>query len=89
MMPAVTMQLIPGRPARREEGDGSRGGTGGCAAGRTLGVPVCVFFPKDRFAIDLDAKTVTCPAGVTVPIRARTGGRHAGTAASGARHRTA
>jgi hypothetical protein len=50
---------------------------------------VCVFFPKDRFAIDLDAKTVTCPAGVTVPIRARTGGRHAGTAASGARHRTA
>jgi hypothetical protein len=26
-------------------------------------------FPKDRFAIDLDARTVTCPAGVTVPIR--------------------
>jgi hypothetical protein len=26
-------------------------------------------FPKDRFAIDLDADTVTCPAGVTVTIR--------------------
>jgi hypothetical protein len=26
-------------------------------------------FPKDRFGIDLDAATVTCPAGVTVPIR--------------------
>jgi hypothetical protein len=26
-------------------------------------------FPKDRFDIDLDAATVTCPAGVTVPIR--------------------
>ena len=36
-------------------------------------------FPKDRFAIDLDGKTVTCPAGVTVPIRPATG-RHAGTA---------
>src|SRR5206468_11705854 len=37
-------------------------------------------FPKDRFAIDLGAKTVTCPAGITVPIRARTGGHHAGEA---------
>jgi Transposase DDE domain/Transposase domain (DUF772) len=36
-------------------------------------------FPKDRFTIDLDGKTVTCPAGVTVPIRPATG-RHAGTA---------
>ena len=26
-------------------------------------------FPKDCFTIDLDGKTVTCPAGVTVPIR--------------------
>ena len=34
-------------------------------------------FPKDRFTIDLDGKTVTCPAGVTVPIRAAAG-RHAG-----------
>ena len=40
-------------------------------------------FPKDRFAIDLDAKTVTCPAGVTVPIRPATG-RHAGAARFGA-----
>jgi hypothetical protein len=29
-------------------------------------------FPKDRFTIDLDSETVTCPAGVTVPIRATT-----------------
>ena len=36
-------------------------------------------FPKDRFTIDLDGKTVTCPAGVTVPIRPATG-RHAGAA---------
>jgi len=36
-------------------------------------------FAKDRFAIDLEAKTVTCPAGVTVPIAPATG-RHAGTA---------
>ena len=40
-------------------------------------------FPKDRFTIDLDGKTVTCPAGVTVPIRAATG-RHAGAARFGA-----
>jgi hypothetical protein len=40
-------------------------------------------FPKDRFTIDLDAKTVTCPAGVSVPIRPATG-RHAGTARFGA-----
>jgi hypothetical protein len=31
-------------------------------------------FPKDRFTIDLETKTVTCPAGVTVPIRPRPGG---------------
>ena len=41
-------------------------------------------FPKDRFAIDLDRKTVTCPAGVTVAIRARASGRHAGQARFGA-----
>lgn len=44
-------------------------------------------FPKDRFAIDLDGKTVTCPAGVTVPIRPGTG-RHAGTARFAAACRT-
>ncbi len=44
-------------------------------------------FPKDRFSIDLDGKTVTCPAGVTVPIRAATG-RHAGAARFGAACRT-
>ena len=44
-------------------------------------------FAKDRFSIDLDAKTVTCPAGVTVPIRPATG-RHAGTARFGAACRT-
>jgi hypothetical protein len=41
-------------------------------------------FAKDRFDIDLQAGTVTCPAGVTVLIRAREpGGRHAGTARFG------
>jgi hypothetical protein len=44
-------------------------------------------FPKDRFTIDLAGKTVTCPAGVTVPIRAATG-RHAGTARFAAACRT-
>jgi hypothetical protein len=39
-------------------------------------------FPKDR--IDLDARTVTCPAGVTVPIRASARERHAGAARFGA-----
>jgi IS5 family transposase len=42
---------------------------------------------KDRFTIDLDSKTVTCPAGVTVPIRAATG-RHGGTARFAAACRT-
>ena len=41
-------------------------------------------FPKDRFAIDLQAKTVSCPAGVTVPIRASGRDRHAGEARFGA-----
>jgi hypothetical protein len=36
-----------------------------------------------RFAIDLQAGTVTCPAGVTVPIRAGTG-RRTGAARFGA-----
>jgi hypothetical protein len=31
-------------------------------------------FPKDRFAIDLATGSVTCPAGVTVPIRRGGGG---------------
>ena len=44
-------------------------------------------FPKDRFAIDLDGKTVTCPAGITAPIRAATA-RHAGEARFGAACRT-
>ena len=44
-------------------------------------------FPKDRFTIDLDAKTVTCPAGITVPIRPAAG-RHAGAARFGAACRT-
>jgi len=44
-------------------------------------------FPQDRFAIDLDAGMVTCPAGLTVPIQAG-GGRHAGQASFGAACRT-
>jgi hypothetical protein len=31
-------------------------------------------YPKDRFGIDLEADTVTCPAGVTVSIRRRPDG---------------
>jgi hypothetical protein len=45
-------------------------------------------FPKDRFTIDLDGKTVTCPAGVTVPIRASGHKRHAGAARFGGACRT-
>jgi hypothetical protein len=45
-------------------------------------------FPKDRFAIDLDGKTVTCPAGITVPLRASGHDRHAGEARFGAACRT-
>jgi len=41
-------------------------------------------FPKDRFAIDLDSRAVTCPAGVTVPIRPSRRDRHAGEAKFGA-----
>src|SRR6266536_1538972 len=44
-------------------------------------------FPKDRFGIDLRAGTVTCPAGITAAIRARSG-RHAGAASFGAACRT-
>jgi hypothetical protein len=45
-------------------------------------------FPKDRFIIDLGGKTVTCPAGVTVPIRASGRERHAGEARFGVACRT-
>ena len=45
-------------------------------------------FPKDRFAIDLDARTVTCPAGITVPLRAGGRDRRAGEARFGAACRT-
>jgi hypothetical protein len=31
-------------------------------------------FPKDRFAIDLEGRTVTCPGAVTVPLRPTTDG---------------
>ncbi len=41
-------------------------------------------FPKDRFDIDLDGQTVTCPAGNTVPIRPRMSKRHTGQALFGA-----
>ncbi|MEU4344998.1 IS1182 family transposase [Nocardia sp. NPDC023852] len=40
------------------------------------------YFAKDRFTIDLDRRTVTCPAGVTATIGARTG-RRTGTACLG------
>jgi hypothetical protein len=41
-------------------------------------------FPKDRFAIDLGARTVTCPAGITVPLRPSGRDRQAGQARFGA-----
>jgi hypothetical protein len=44
-------------------------------------------FPKDRFGIDLQAGTVTCPAGITMAIGAPAG-RGVGTARFGAACRT-
>jgi hypothetical protein len=41
-------------------------------------------FSKDRFEVDLDGMTVTCPAGNTTPIRPRNSERHVGSAAFGA-----
>ncbi|MDT7761661.1 MAG: hypothetical protein QOC63_1081 [Mycobacterium sp.] len=41
-------------------------------------------FSKDRFGVDLERETVTCPAGNTAPIRARKGERAVGSAAFGA-----
>ncbi|MEU4744492.1 transposase, partial [Actinosynnema sp. NPDC023658] len=40
-------------------------------------------FPKDRFDIDLDARTVTCPAGTTTTIRPLDHKRHTGIAEFG------
>jgi hypothetical protein len=45
-------------------------------------------FPKDLFTIDLDGKAVTCPAGVTVALRASGRDRHAGEARFGSACRT-
>jgi hypothetical protein len=39
-------------------------------------------YSKDSFTVDLNARTVTCPAGITTGIRAH-GGRHAGIAEFG------
>ena len=62
----------------------------GIHAGVKVQPPAAVkgHFPKDRFAIDLQEETVTCPAGVTVPIRASGRHRHAGQARFGAACRT-
>jgi hypothetical protein len=58
----------------------------GIHAGIKVQPPAAVtgHFPKDCFAIDLDGKTVTCPAGVTVPLRASGHKRHAAAARFGA-----
>jgi hypothetical protein len=40
-------------------------------------------FPKDRFDIDLDARTVTCPAGITATFRPVNSKRHSGIAEFG------
>jgi Transposase DDE domain len=45
-------------------------------------------FPKDQFAVDLETGTVTCPAGVTAPIRPSRHKRHAGAARFGTACRT-
>ncbi len=57
----------------------------GIHAGIKVQPPAAVtgHFPKDRFNIDLHARTVTCPAGVTAPIRVSRHKRHAGTARFG------
>jgi hypothetical protein len=62
----------------------------GLHAGIKVQPPAAVtgHFPKDRFDIDLEGKTVTCPAGVTVPIRASRHKRHAAAARFGAACRT-
>jgi hypothetical protein len=44
--------------------------------------------PQGRFTIDLDGKTVACPAEVTVPLRASGRDRHAEEARFGAACRT-
>ena len=49
-----------------------RRGSGRC---KTQPPTAVGLFSKDRFAIDLDAETVTCPAGLTAPIRAQRRGR--------------
>ena len=41
-------------------------------------------FPKDQFDIDLDARTVTCPAGITATFRPLNSKRHTGIAEFGA-----
>jgi hypothetical protein len=45
--------------------------TAGAVARLKVSPPVAPagHFPKDRFAIDLDTQTVTCPAGRVVPLR--------------------
>jgi hypothetical protein len=40
-------------------------------------------FPKDRFDIDLDARTATCPAGITAAFRPLNSKRHTGIAEFG------
>jgi len=40
-------------------------------------------FPKDRFDIDLDSRTVTCPAGTTTTVRPLNSKRHTGIAEFG------
>jgi hypothetical protein len=57
----------------------------GIHAGVKVQPPAAVngHFAKDRFVIDLEAQTVTCPAGVTTPIRPRRTERHVGQASFG------
>jgi len=96
--PACGQGAVPGEGQPAVYGDAAYGSgdlleqveQAGIHAGIKCQPPAAVtgHFPKDRFAIDLDGKTVTCPAGVTVPLRASSHKRHTAAARFGAACRT-
>ena len=92
--PASGQGAVPGEGQPAVYGDAACGSgdlreqveQAGIHAGIKVQPPAAVtgHFPQDRVDIDLHARTVTCPAGVTVPIRASGHKRHAGEARFGA-----